>query len=165
MQHGTPRQKGLWFWCPCMEINVRVQYNGGFLLDIILLIRYGYIGNPFDTMKRFCLYSQCSHLSLYRHFSPEGGCSECLDAFRFFLIPLRPCTTGFEFNTSMTLVSVSNHGFAPSLRDVFKQCSSSGPVIEGEGTFNLSCDQTTCHRIPDIRERVTGACGHRRILS
>ena len=20
--------------------------------------------NPFDTMKRFCLYSQCSHLSL-----------------------------------------------------------------------------------------------------
>ena len=22
------------------------------------------LGNPFDTMKRFCLYSQCSHLSL-----------------------------------------------------------------------------------------------------
>ena len=24
-------------WCPCMAINVSVQYNGGFLPDIILL--------------------------------------------------------------------------------------------------------------------------------
>ena len=24
-------------WCPCMAINVSVQYNGGLLLDIILL--------------------------------------------------------------------------------------------------------------------------------
>ena len=23
------------------------------------------LGNPFDTMKRFCLYSQCSHLKQY----------------------------------------------------------------------------------------------------
>ena len=22
------------------------------------------LGNPFDTMKRFCLYSQCFHLNL-----------------------------------------------------------------------------------------------------
>ena len=22
------------------------------------------LGNPFDTMKRFCLYSQCSHVNL-----------------------------------------------------------------------------------------------------
>ena len=27
-------------------------------LDVVTL------GNPFDTMKRFCLYSQCSHLNL-----------------------------------------------------------------------------------------------------
>ena len=27
------------------------------------------LGNLFDTMKRFCLYSQCSHLSL-QTFSP-----------------------------------------------------------------------------------------------
>ena len=26
----------IFFWCPCMAINVNVQYNGGFLLDIIL---------------------------------------------------------------------------------------------------------------------------------
>ena len=25
------------FWCPCMAINVNVQYNGGLLPDIILL--------------------------------------------------------------------------------------------------------------------------------
>ena len=44
------------------------------------------LGNPFDTMERFCLYSQCSHLTKPLDiFSPEGGCSEGLDAFRFFL--------------------------------------------------------------------------------
>ena len=38
-------------------INViNVQYNGGFLPDIITL------GNPFDTMNSFCPYSQRSHL-------------------------------------------------------------------------------------------------------
>ena len=25
------------FWCPCMAINVSIQYNGGFLTDVILL--------------------------------------------------------------------------------------------------------------------------------
>ena len=28
----------MFFWCPCMAINVNVQYNGGFLLDIILSV-------------------------------------------------------------------------------------------------------------------------------
>ena len=27
----------LFFWCPCMAINVSVQYNGGLLPDIVLL--------------------------------------------------------------------------------------------------------------------------------
>ena len=27
----------MFFWCPCMAINVNVQYNGGLLPDIILL--------------------------------------------------------------------------------------------------------------------------------
>ena len=49
------RQKRLWFWCPCMEINVSVQYNGGLLPDIILFPDVVTLGNPFDTMKRFCL--------------------------------------------------------------------------------------------------------------
>ena len=29
----------MFFWCPCMAINVSVQYNGGLLPDIILLTR------------------------------------------------------------------------------------------------------------------------------
>ena len=32
----------LFFWCPCMAINVSVQYNGGLLPDIILLERFLY---------------------------------------------------------------------------------------------------------------------------
>ena len=28
----------LFFWCPCMAINVSVQYNGGFLPELILVI-------------------------------------------------------------------------------------------------------------------------------
>ena len=51
------RNSWLWFWCPCMAINVSVRYNGGLLSDIILL-------TPFDTMKSFCSYSQCSHLNI-----------------------------------------------------------------------------------------------------
>ena len=48
-----------------MAINVNVQYNGGLLLDIILLTLRDYtLGNHFDIMKRFCPYSQCSHLNL-----------------------------------------------------------------------------------------------------
>ena len=27
----------MFFWCPYMAINVNVQYNGGFLPDIVLL--------------------------------------------------------------------------------------------------------------------------------
>ena len=26
----------MFFWCPCMAINVNVQYNGGLLPDIIM---------------------------------------------------------------------------------------------------------------------------------
>ena len=46
--------------------------------------------NPFDNiMKRFCLYSQCSHLTKPLDvFSPEGGCSEGLDAFRYVRIDI-----------------------------------------------------------------------------
>ena len=28
----------MFFWCPCMAINVSVQYNGKFLPDIILTV-------------------------------------------------------------------------------------------------------------------------------
>ena len=45
------------FWCSCMVINVRVQYNGG-LLDIVLLTRcYFHRGTHLNAMKRFCICS------------------------------------------------------------------------------------------------------------
>ena len=48
----------LLFWCPCMAINVRVQYNGGLLPDIILLTKCYYNrGTRLNAMKRF-LYLQ-----------------------------------------------------------------------------------------------------------
>ena len=47
-----------------MAINVSVQYNGGLLHDIILLTRCDRVGDPFDTMKSFCPYSQCPHLNI-----------------------------------------------------------------------------------------------------
>ena len=33
-------------WCPCMAINVSVQYDGGLLPDIILLTNVITIGEP-----------------------------------------------------------------------------------------------------------------------
>ena len=45
-------------WCPCMAINVSVQYNGGLLPDIILLSQcYYHRGTRLNAMKRFCLCS------------------------------------------------------------------------------------------------------------
>ena len=44
------------FSCPCMAINVSVQYNGRFLPDIILLLTqcYYHRGTRLNAMKRFC---------------------------------------------------------------------------------------------------------------
>ena len=50
----------MFFWCPCMVINVvSVQYNGGFLPDIILLTQcyYHNRGTRLNAMKRFCICS------------------------------------------------------------------------------------------------------------
>ena len=46
----------MFFWCPCMAINVNVQYNGGF--HIILLAQcYLHRGTCLNAMKRFCICS------------------------------------------------------------------------------------------------------------
>ena len=46
----------MFFWCPCMAINVSVvQYNGGLLPDIIMLTQcYFHRGT---AMKRFCIFA------------------------------------------------------------------------------------------------------------
>ena len=53
-------------------------------------------GSPFDTVKSFCPDSQCSHLTkCFDIFPSEGGCSEDLDAFRFFLNGFGPFSFKF----------------------------------------------------------------------
>ena len=49
----------MFFWCPyIMAINVNVQYNGGFLPDIILLTQcYLHRGTCLNAMKRFCIFA------------------------------------------------------------------------------------------------------------
>ena len=68
-----------------MEINVSVQYNGGFLLDTILLTRCGYIGEPVSYHEEVLSLQPMFPPKPSDIFSPEGGCSAGLDAFRFFL--------------------------------------------------------------------------------
>ena len=67
-----------------MAINVSVQYNGGFLPDIILLtLCYYHRGTRLNAMKRSCLGSLLSHLNVLTFFPLTGECSEGLDSFRF----------------------------------------------------------------------------------
>ena len=48
----------MFFWCPCMAINISVQYNGGLLPDIMLLTQcYFQSGNPFKCHEEV-LYLQ-----------------------------------------------------------------------------------------------------------
>ena len=55
----------LLFWCPCMVINVSIQYNGGLLPDIILLTQcYFHRGTRLNAMKRLCICSPCNSILL-----------------------------------------------------------------------------------------------------
>ena len=73
----------MFFWYPYMAINVNVQYNGGFLPDIILLTRcYLHRGTCLNAMKRFCNLQPLIPPKRFDIFFPiTGGCSEGLGAF------------------------------------------------------------------------------------
>ena len=73
----------LFLWCPCMSINVNVQYYGGLLPDIILLTQgYFHRGTRSNALKRFRIYSLCPSKRFDIISSPlNGGCSEGLGAF------------------------------------------------------------------------------------
>ena len=61
-------------WCPCMAINVSVQYDSGLLLDIALLTQsYYHRGTRLNAMKRFCICSLWSHLNLLTCFPLDLG--------------------------------------------------------------------------------------------
>ena len=72
------------FWCPCMAINVSVQYNSGLVPDIILFTSCSYDrGTRSNAMKRFCLCSLYSHLNVLTFFL-TGECPEGLGALKMF---------------------------------------------------------------------------------
>ena len=80
----------MFFWCPCMAINVNVQYNGGFLPDIILWTQcYLHRGTCLNAMKRFCICGLLIPPKRFDIFPPiTGGCSEGLGVVLFFFKPL-----------------------------------------------------------------------------
>ena len=63
-----------------MAINVNVQYNGGFLPDIILWTQcYLHRGTCLNAMERFCICSLLIPPKRFDIFSPiTGECSESL---------------------------------------------------------------------------------------
>ena len=68
-----------------MAIDGSVQYNDGLLLDIILLTQYYYHwGTRINVIKMFCLLQPMILPKRFDIFSLCVGCSEGLDAFRFF---------------------------------------------------------------------------------
>ena len=71
-------------WCPCMEINVNVQYNGGFLPDIILLTQCYIHWGTCLIMKRFLSLQPLTPPKRFDISSPYGGCSKSLGAVWIF---------------------------------------------------------------------------------
>ena len=70
-----------------MAINENVQYNGGLLPDIILLTQcYYQRGTRSNTMHEnvWSLQPMIPPLNVLSFFPLTGGCSEGLDASRFF---------------------------------------------------------------------------------
>ena len=47
----------LFVWCPCMAVNVSVQYNGGLLPDILLLTQAAIFVWFNDTIIVYCYYT------------------------------------------------------------------------------------------------------------
>ena len=68
----------MFFWCPCMAVNVNVQYNGGLLPDIILLTQC-YLQNLFKCHEEVLYLQPLIPPKRFDIFSPvTGGCSEGL---------------------------------------------------------------------------------------
>ena len=73
-------------WCPCTAVNVSVQHNGGFLPGIILLTQcHNHRGEPFTCHEEVLFLQPMIPPKRFDIFFPlTEGCSEGLDAFRFF---------------------------------------------------------------------------------
>ena len=72
-----------------MVINISVQYNGGFLPDIILLTQgYYHWGTRFNTMSWPCIYSTCNSILLLLLCDGVLHCL-CFVFTVFFCVPTR----------------------------------------------------------------------------
>ena len=69
-------------------MQVVYSINGGLLPDIILLtLLCHYIGESFSYHEEFLSLHPMFPPKYFDNFSPEGGCSEGLDEFRFTVSP------------------------------------------------------------------------------
>ena len=104
----------MFFWCPCMAINVNVQYNGGFLPDIILWTQcYLHRGTCLNAMKRFCICSLLIPRKRFDIFPPiTGGCSESLGVVWFFFKYIYYCTVVSYLHLSYILILCSKENGA-----------------------------------------------------
>ena len=70
----------MFFWCPCMAINVNVEYDGGLLPDIILLTpMLSASGNLFKCHEEVLYMQPLIPPKRFDIFPPiTGGCSEGL---------------------------------------------------------------------------------------
>ena len=96
-------------WCPCMVIHVSVQYDGGFLPDIILLTQFYYHrGTRLNAMKRFCIFSYWSHLNVLTFFPPDWGMLRRSRCIQIFLLKKK--------NTSYSTGPLTRNGILGGLR-------------------------------------------------
>ena len=102
------------FWCPCMAINVSIQYNGGLLPDIILLTQcYLHRGTHINAMKKFCICSlfkslsrivTCTRelISIYMCYSQGDGINTSLSRLSYLVLytglQLSSCTLSLYGN-------------------------------------------------------------------
>ena len=73
-------------WCSCMAIGVSLQYNGGFLHDVILSVADPMSlpsGNLFKCHKEVWSLQPMIPPERFDIFPLTGGCSGGPDAFRF----------------------------------------------------------------------------------
>ena len=64
----------LFVWCPCMAINVSVQYNGGFLPDIITIDPMVLPSrNPFNCHEEVLYLQSMIPLKRFDIFHPDWG--------------------------------------------------------------------------------------------
>ena len=73
-------------WCPCMAINVSVQYDGGFLPDIILLTQSMLLssGNPFKGHEEVLYFQLLIPPKRFDISPPDWGMlrrSRCIQIF------------------------------------------------------------------------------------